>query len=205
MRRKLFTICSAVSLLGFVACAGLWAVGACRSVAYNRKSLDESGGTLTAHVRRVTLLRHGAEWLSFRCDLPLVQPPPVGGNPSTRQLAAAVRQLLDRVPPGFSHAEPRACLWGLAGAPGKRLGLSPFTFGENPRSPLPYSGRFVYVPYAIPLALSAPLPVAWFTRWRRRVNRLRRGQCVECGYDLRATKDRCPECGASCHTTLRPA
>ena len=46
------------------------------------------------------------------------------------------------------------------------------------------------------LILSAG-PILWAMRWRKeRVQRrLRRGLCSRCGYDLRATPDRCPECG----------
>jgi hypothetical protein len=55
--------------------------------------------------------------------------------------------------------------------------------------------RAVIVPVFYPLALAAVLPVAWLATRRRRRRRLTGGQCVACGYDLRATPDRCPECG----------
>jgi hypothetical protein len=50
------------------------------------------------------------------------------------------------------------------------------------------------VPYWFLIALTSVLPFIWAGKRLRR--RHRSGLCPTCGYDLRATPDRCPECGA---------
>ena len=46
-------------------------------------------------------------------------------------------------------------------------------------------------------ALPALVPVRRFWHARRQRHRRQKGQCQACGYDLRETPERCPECGAA--------
>ena len=52
------------------------------------------------------------------------------------------------------------------------------------------------VPWWSVVLSTALLPVAQALRGAKRVRRRRSGRCAACGYDLRATPGRCPECGA---------
>ena len=53
------------------------------------------------------------------------------------------------------------------------------------------------VPHALPAILFALLPAYTIFNQTRNRRRTRTGRCIACGYDLRASNDRCPECGVA--------
>ncbi len=79
-----------------------------------------------------------------------------------------------------------------------------FSFAYHPLKTTTWGGDLkvsswgVGVPYWFITLLCLPLPLIAFRRWRRkrRIEREKReGLCHVCGYDLRASVDRCPEFG----------
>jgi hypothetical protein len=60
--------------------------------------------------------------------------------------------------------------------------------------------RALTVPYVVLAAATAVLPVGWVMRVARSRRRIRHGLCRACGYDLRFSAERCPECG-----TMKPS
>jgi hypothetical protein len=94
--------------------------------------------------------------------------------------------------PSFAHTDicpphPIAAPVGMLGRLGFFLDRRPGRRGE-PRWSLVF-------PIWLMVAVTAVLP-AWVMPGRiRRRRRRARGACLSCGYDLRATPERCPECG----------
>lgn len=76
---------------------------------------------------------------------------------------------------------------------------------DFPRRAWDYQSRVVSIPFWAPIALlSLPMIVLLVRRAReRRLTRV--GLCRTCGYDLRASPDRCPECGAAVTAVASPA
>jgi hypothetical protein len=172
VRSRLFTLCSAVSLLLCAAVCVLWI----RSYWVGEAVYREGPAY------RLAVLSSKGQCSAFRMTYPKSAD---NGPPrwmySNRGMWAEVTQR-----PDLYRADPGVRCYGpIAG----------FGLFDKPAGPPGMGTREVFVPYWFLALLTAAGPAAWWHHARRARSRSL-GLCSACGYDLRATPERCPECGA---------
>jgi hypothetical protein len=174
MRRRLFTVLAVLSLLLCVAALVFW---------IRTRRVDYFGTYTTGHepAGRTTVgagaTRKGLMFWVIRG--PSGWAPGFGGSTWEGPVGAGY----DRFD-SFTHADKRVAFAGFryyvrAGG-GTGVGGPSTVYHLN-------------VPYWLAVAAAAVPPGLWVRAWLKR--RRSQGLCPTCGYDLRATPERCPECG----------
>lgn len=194
MKHRLFTFASALSLLLLVASLVLWGASESRGLIVTRVAWPRSyfgircvGGRALIWIVSQPMSDRPPGW-QFRTDLP-------------RQVLSSRIQLSDRE----LAADEASSLYQQFSGRGSWHGAG-FGF-EHTRDiaddGLPYRDLSLILPIWALAAVSALLPLAAATailRTRSRAKASLGGLCPTCDYDLRASSERCPECG-----TLIPA
>jgi hypothetical protein len=121
------------------------------------------------------------------------------GRPPPQQRPRKSRFEAHTAPPGqLPYVGPGVRTNGfyfLGLAWGRQVTEGPIDFG-TPMWLMPT--WYLYLPCWFPMVVAAFLPGLWlrgYSRRRLRHKRKRLGLCPSCGYDLRGSPDRCPECG----------
>ena len=193
MVRRLFTLTSAFSLLLCVATAVLWVRShfACDVVQHGFARDD---GTAAAYSAAMTNL--GMAYVD-RTDYSFAGPPPPGfridGGPWQPVVPDRWRIVWPALP-SYRESDRRLVGFGLEDVTRTdRYAVGP----DRVIADLVERRREWRFPLWVPLIGFGVLPAARARcAWRVR-RRHRAGLCPTCGYDLRATPGRCPECGAA--------
>lgn len=176
VRRSLFTLAAVLSLLLCAATAGLWP----------RSYRTEDQFFARLHLRYINLRTYRGE---LGCEFGAV----CGDGPADLYTPAWLAG--HRMVP--VNSVPESDYIQIAEAEGRFSHLrhyhGVYGFRWHPRldGNWEYKERGVAVPMWLLVLVATLLPVA---RWRPR-RKHRSGSCAVCGYDLRASPDRCPECG----------
>jgi hypothetical protein len=96
--------------------------------------------------------------------------------------------------PGFMHLAHSPPI-ELLRPPTQGLYSSRYRIGFGTTSKDGPHWRQLYLPHVIVAMLTLVAPIRWWQLRARERRRSSLGKCRACGYDLRATPERCPECG----------
>lgn len=194
--RRIFGGLALLSLVGSVATAGLWVRSYYRAdtLLWGDK-LDESRG-MTHYSRQIVSAR--GRILLFRVrNLPFN---PYAGGEIDFAVFVAMTTTGQRV----FVLDPRWAELLRWGADHEQVKLGPPPQPKPPPWTREYNNgyravRSTAVPHGALAAVLGGPATLWLGAWcigrDRSRRRNRRGLCIRCGYDLRATPRRCPECG----------
>ena len=186
MKRHLFTVASALSLLLFAATLGLWASSLRREMFCEHTSFSP--------------YRAHWYWLNWQVwsEDGFLRWASTGVETNTARFEST---WAERPGQWEWKIEPR-------GARGLEMGFPENLWPRWDIVPAYAPGRAdvirsryigIILPYWVVLAVALPLPVFWTIRHRRRVRRRELLLCRFCGYNLTGnTSGMCPECGAAC-------
>jgi hypothetical protein len=204
MLRRVFTILSILSLALCVATFALWV--RCRStVEFGFAESSRTGfavKTTETGVEGVSVVyrekrddRH-LRYLSFFHN--------------TQDNIVAPLNLVGSDDPVFESHEPSLHFgFGVSAKEGRYprristgLAFNNFELPSDPNTPADYRFWYLATPYWALILLLAILPTIRILQWRKRRSGVSTGNCLACGYDLRATPGQCPECGKETKSPL---
>jgi hypothetical protein len=184
MRRKLFTLAAAISA---VLCVGVGFLWVRSDSVYDHLAFARRGGRYVT-VFSVARSLHVTVASDWDADEPLH----AGSKPKSSPNAF--------IPTLIAKAGTLRS-WSLAGVESATAvgWLRTASYRLPSTSSPPHRLTDVMVWWGWPFLAFAFLPACWVTSRipaiLQRRERIRRGLCPSCGYDLRASPDRCPECG----------
>lgn len=191
MRRRLFTLASALSLLLCMAACAMWVRSYSVEDYYQRNARQDGSDGTVIDIDSIYASHGELGWMHVKLQY--------GHGP---WLAAWLTP--DRTWDGLQRRGSGEWPSG----PGVEASMSfahkvaGFHFhhavSHIPNTSCVHEARMVIVPYWFLFAALALLPILWSRaeiRTRRANRRKRLGCCSACGYDLRASPERCPECG----------
>ncbi len=189
LRRIMFNALTVISLLLFVATVVLW-VRSYWAMDWYRYDVESSWDGQRG--RRVAIFESnrgivGADlrWTHILvCGVDLTSRPPEVPEPSKHVIGSKLSCDNNKI-------------LGTSNPAWHTLGFHFRSNGSQPREP----ERMASCPHGAIAVCFLLMPAFWLIRWLHSVRPWARPfYCACCGYDLRATPDRCPECGTSITT-----